>query len=266
MFERAQKQHPQSIELKLRIVDELVTLERYQDAEGLMLSIQKDAPNDWRLAWIRGRALLNQGKLNETVAAFDALASDFPGELAPQHALGLAFEAAGQVDLAMRFYDSVSRADNSFASAALRLGACLEGKGDLDGAIAAYKRVTASSSRYPVAQMAVARLLIRKAETLRSVDDALAAGASLEAIEAMVDSLDCRQLRADVLAKAATIAGEVAQNSAAPAMILGTLFEEPALREAAESEYRKCARRVESEDARIRFVDLANSVRRVTWF
>ena len=128
MFERALTQYPDSFELKLRIIDELVTLARFEDAETQMAKVQKAAPNDWRVAWYRGRALLNQGKLKETLESFQHMVDEFPGELAPRQALGVAFEAAGQIDRAMRYYDSVSRADSSFASAALRLAGCLEEK------------------------------------------------------------------------------------------------------------------------------------------
>src|SRR5262249_1442973 len=116
MFERALKQFPSSLELRLRKIDELISLGRFDVAETQLGEIQKDQPNDWRLAWYRGRSLLAQGKFQETLAAFEGLANELPGELAPRQALGVAHEAAGDLDRAMRYYDAVSRADASFAS------------------------------------------------------------------------------------------------------------------------------------------------------
>ena len=117
-------------------------------------------PTDWRLAWYRGRALLAQGKTQETLQAFHALVEELPGELAPKHALGIAYESSGELDQAIRYYDAVSRADSAFVSAAMRLGRCLDKKGDRAGATAAYGRVPPSSSRFGHAQMELARLLI----------------------------------------------------------------------------------------------------------
>jgi len=62
MFQRAQKQYPDSLELKLRTIDELVSMGRFVDAEIAMGEVQKASPAEWRLAWYRGRALLAQGK------------------------------------------------------------------------------------------------------------------------------------------------------------------------------------------------------------
>ena len=265
MFQRALTRFPDSIELELRIIDELVTLARFDEAEEKMKKASEAAPNDWRVAWYRGRALLNQGKLKETLEAFQALSEELPGELDTAQALGVAFEAAGQVDRAMRYYDSVSRADSSFASAALRLARCLEEKGDQAGAIAAYRRVPTTSNRHPRAQLAIAKLLIHPPNGgSPSLDDVLQAGEAAEALDGVLEGLETRELRAEVF-----VAGALAvPSSNAPATastLLNVEIAEAPLRTAAEAEYRSCARQASTDDDRIRYVDLANEVRPLTW-
>ena len=266
MFQRALKQYPASLELKLRIIDELVSLGRFADAETHMAEVQKAAPTDWRLAWYRGRALLAQGKTDETLKAFHSLVDELPGELAPKHALGIAYEASGSLDQAVHYYDAVSRADSGFVSAALRLGRCLERKGDRMGAVAAYRRVPSASSRFGHAQMALARLLVtpEHGRTFPPLDDLVTASTAVEALDGLMDGLEVTLLKADLFHMAARCA---AGTSGLPAdtKILGVGLSEEALRRAAEDAFRAGARQAKSDDERYRLVDRANEVRPFTW-
>ncbi len=130
LFERALLQHATSVELQLRRIDELVTLTRFEDAEAGLAVVQKTHPQDWRLAWYRGRSLLAQGRTQETLHAFEGILGEMPGELAPRQAVARAYEAHGDLDAAIRYYDAVSKADANFTSAAFGLARCLERKGD----------------------------------------------------------------------------------------------------------------------------------------
>jgi serine/threonine-protein kinase PknG len=263
LFERALRSHPSSVELRLRLIDELVSLGRYTEAESRLTAIQADHPNDWRLAWYRGRALLAQGKVQETLAAFHGIVDELPGELGPKQALGRAYEASGEVDRAITYYDAVSRADPSFVSAALGLARCLNKKSDLAGAIAAFRRVPATSSRYGFAQAALARLLIRRdGGVAPSPDRVLQAGMAVEGLDGIMDGLAMHTLRAEVLS------GAVQCVKAHPApqgeKILGIAFEQDALRRGAEVELRACGRMADSDDEKVRFIDEANRVRPLT--
>jgi serine/threonine-protein kinase PknG len=265
MFERALQQHPQSIELALRRVDELVTLGRFADAEALMTEIQRTHPTDWRLAWYRGRALLAQGRTQETLAAFEAILGEMPGELAPKQAVARAYEASGDLDQAVRYYDAVSRADATFTSAAFGLARCLERKGDGAGAVDAYRRVPATSARYAQAQIALARLLLQ-ADLVHgdpSLADLVGASDAVEAIAGQLEGMEGHRLRADLLAAAA----RHVERGGAPgdARILGKALASNTLRSAAEEELRACARLATKDDERVRLVDEANRVRPVTW-
>jgi serine/threonine-protein kinase PknG len=266
MFKRALKQHPDSLELKLRLVDELVSLTRFQEAEDAMAEVEAASPNDWRVAWYRGRALMVQGKTRETLAAFEALAAELPGERAPQHALGMAYEKAGDLERAIRYYDAVSRADSSFTSAAFRLARCLERKGDRVGAVAAYRRVPSTSNRYGNAQMAIARLLASAppGQPFPSLDDLVTASTAMESLDGMMDGIEVHLLRAELYAAAARCVSGTA-SPPGDTQILGVGLVETALRTAAEASFRTSARQAKTDEHRWELVDRANEVRPTTW-
>jgi serine/threonine-protein kinase PknG len=265
MFERALKQFPDSLELKLRFLDELVNLGRYPDAELNLGVIQQQAPTDWRVAWYRGKCLLAQGKAQETLAAFTAIMDDFPGELAPKHALGRAYEAKGELDRAIAYYDAVSRADASFTGAAFGLARCFEKKGDRNGAADAYRRVPSTSSRYGPAQLALAHVLVDAA--LRppvTQDEVVWAAEALEALHGLMDGAEVHRCRAAVFLAGATLVERTRQGRA-DVRVLGVPMRNRALRFAAEAELRACARMAEKPEERLALVDEANRARPMTW-
>jgi serine/threonine-protein kinase PknG len=269
LFERALVQHPTSVELQLRRIDELVTLGRFEGAELSLADVQRAFPQDWRLAWYRGRALLAQGKTAETLHAFEAILGEMPGELAPRQAVARAYEAHGDLDSAIKYYDAVSKADATFTSAAFGLARCLERKGDRAGAADAYRRVPSTSSRYAQAQMALAKLLLAGGNVaLHHTPATLAelAGASdaVEAVAGQLEGIEVHELRAHLLWTAAAFveAGGADKDT----RILGRPMKPPTLRRAAEDELRACARLAGEGADRLRWIDEANRVRPVTWF
>jgi serine/threonine-protein kinase PknG len=266
LFERALKQHPQSVELQLRRIDELITLGRFADAETELTSgwVPTMHPSDWRLGWYRGRALLAQGKTQETLSAFEGILNELPGELAPKQAVARAHEQGGDVDKAATYYDAVSRADPSFTSAAFGLARCLERKGDKAGAAEAYRRVPASSARYVQAQMALARLLVAERFGAPALVDLLGASDAVEAVGSQLEGVEVHQLRSELFVMAAEFL-ETKGTAPADARVLGTPLRASLLRRGAEGELRACARLATSEEERVRRVDAANRVRPLTW-
>jgi serine/threonine-protein kinase PknG len=262
LFERAISQHPASVELALRRVDELVTLARFADAERGMAEVQRAHPDDWRVAWYRGRALLAQGRTKETLAEFEKILDEMPGELAPRQAVARAYEAGGHIDEAVRYYEAVSHADAGFTGAAFGLARCLERKGDRAGAASAYRLVPSTSSRFVTAQMALARLLLGGEGAKVRIEELRAASDAVEAIAGQLEGLPVHQLRAEILLAAARLA-EGGVKSAVH--VLGLPLRSRMLRRAAEDELRACARLAVVEAERVRWVDEANRVRPVTW-
>src|SRR5439155_11196372 len=111
------------------------------EAEKRLAQLQARAPDDWRVAWYRGRGLLAQGRAVAAIEIFQALYDELPGELAPKLALAHAYALQGNLERAIHYYDLVSRADPLLTSATFGLAHCLEQQGDRAGAAAAYERV-----------------------------------------------------------------------------------------------------------------------------
>jgi serine/threonine-protein kinase PknG len=262
MFERALKTHPASLELQLRLVDEMVRLGDFAGAENRLAEVAKRSPGDWRFAWYRGRALLAQGRTQETLATFQSIVDELPGELAPKHALGRAYEASGLLERAIHYYDAVSRADAGFTSAALALARCLERKNDKAGAAEAYRRVPATSSRYAGAQMALARALV-SADPAPTWKDVIDAGDAMVSIDGAADGIAYHELRAVVYAAGAVLAEGRAPS--APHALMAVGARPRLLRAGAEAELRTCARYAKTDAARWAYVDRANAVRPMTW-
>ena len=264
LFERALVSQATSLELQLRRIDELVTLGRFEDAEAGLAIVQKTHPEDWRLAWYRGRALLAQGKTQETLQAFETILGEMPGELAPRQAVARAYEAHGDLDSAIRYYDAVSKADASFTSAAFGLARCLERKNDRAGAADAYRRVPSASARYVQAQMALAKLLlgggnVAQQRTPATLAELAGASDAVEAVAGQLDGIELHELRAHLLWTAAAFVENGGDGK--DARILGLAMKPRMLRRAAEDELRRCARLSGSDEDRLRWVDEANRVR-----
>jgi serine/threonine-protein kinase PknG len=207
-----------------------------------------------------------QGKQQETLAAFQGIVSELPGELAPQHALGIAYEQAGSLDRAIGYYDAVSRADPNFTSAAFRLARCLLKKGDRQGALEAYRRVPSASNRFGQAQMELARILVTapKGQAFPTLDDLTAASTAVQALDGLMDGLEVSLLKAELLQVSALFAA-CTQGLAADTKILGVALRERALRLAAEEAFRVSGRQAKTDDERYVLVDRANQVRPLTW-
>ena len=112
------------------------------------------------MAWYRGYSLLAQGQAAAAYTAFDQVYNELPGEPAVKLAVALAAEAAGDDVTASRLYDLVSTTDPSFVTATFGLARCLSRGGKRAEAVAAYQRVSDSSSLHTRAQIGMARVMI----------------------------------------------------------------------------------------------------------
>jgi serine/threonine-protein kinase PknG len=265
LFARGLASNQDSVELRLRWVDELITLGRYEEAERRLAEVQAAHPTDWRLAWYRGRSMLAQGKIDETLAAFESIVSELPGELGPKQALARAHEAGGAIDRAIEYYDAVSKADASFVSAAIGLARCHERQKNFAAAAAAYRRVPSTSSRYGYAQTGLVKVLLDRSVALDG-DRVLQAAIAVEGLDGVVAGLEAHKLRADVFTAAVRVAKEGRQPVDQSLRVLGVPFEERDLRLRAEEELRACGRAAATDEEKFAFVDRANAVRPVTMF
>jgi serine/threonine-protein kinase PknG len=172
----------------------------------------------------------------------------------------MAAEADGDLQSASALYDTVSRTDPTFTTATFGLARCRAALNDRRGAITAYGRVVASSSRYVAAQLALARVLCDPAHGILELDDVLRASDILSTLQRSADGRDVQMGTADVFLSVVTEveAGRLAPNGS---RLLGRPCHPAALRKGAEESLRRCARYADTADERIVLVDRANSVR-----
>jgi serine/threonine-protein kinase PknG len=245
-----------TVEVELRRARALLEAGREPEAAEVLDAIAADDPWEWRVDWCRGLVHLALDEPAEAMGSFQSVYWCVPGELAPKLAVGYAAERTGDLDVAIRCYDIVSRTDPGFTSASFGLARCLIANGDRSGAIAAYDRVAEESSAYVDAQIAKAEVLLEGDQL--SLADVVAAGTIVQRTR-LVGEVRAR-LTAAVLGAALPLAH--ANGVASPAAsLLGYPLTEEGVRLGLEATYRDQARHARSASERIELVDRANEVR-----
>jgi serine/threonine-protein kinase PknG len=217
---------------------------------------------DWRVTWYRGLAETLAGRLPLALTAFSAVYDLLPGELAPKLAVGLAAEAAGDLDSALRYFGVVWITDRSYVSAAFGLARVRLAAGNRAGAVDVLASVPDSSSHYLAAQVAAVRAQVSASDSdMLSATDLLNAGRRLEGLR--LDAAMRHALTAEVLHAALPLA------QADPAAVNGRLLDcdvtDRGLRLGLERAYRALARLSATREERFALVDLANVIRPRTW-
>jgi serine/threonine-protein kinase PknG len=252
------KQVPKSREARLRLAASLSDEGKFVEAEGLLKVLGEEDAWDWRVLWYQGRMMLAQGKAAEARKSFDQVYFDLPGEVAPKLALGLAAELAGELAVATKMYDLVSRTDPGFVSAVFGLARCRFAAKERRSAVAALERIPSSSSLYLRSRVEAARMLVRRDFKTPEADDLTAASAVVEGLS--LDGMDKFVLQSQVYREAVQqlSARTIAAN--AGTKILGQPLMEGPLRMGLEEALRSMARLVNGEE-KIRLIDQANEVR-----
>ena len=232
-------------------------------ARQRLARIEKTFGPDWRCRWFDGVIHLADRRPDEAVAAFDALFSLLPGELAVKLALAVGLELARRHVDAARQYDVVSRTDPSFTTACAGLARCRLALCDRTGAVEAHHRVPGTSSARRAARIDAIGALLRAAPngaatvTAGHLSRAAALIGEVSGSEAELAALRATLLQAamETLASGATVpAGDLEIDSAT----------ENGIRSGLEQCYRRMARHTAGRE-RIRLVDQANAVRPWTY-
>jgi serine/threonine-protein kinase PknG len=266
-----------SVELRLRELRARIELGEADAVQALLAQLSDAYPDDWRVVWYRGLALLTaagqpngvqrEAALQAAAEAFDAVYDAFPGEAAPKLALGICAELLGEREDAAEFYRLVWTADRAYVSAAFGLARVLLASGDRTGAVAALASVPETSNHYVAARVAGIRARLRA----RSPREPLRVDLDACAQELGALGLDARrkeELSVEVLGTALgwVLAGRPDGAAAAgPVSLLGHPAEERALRFALEHSYRVLARHADRPDQRVALVERANRTRPRTW-
>ncbi|GAA0498493.1 putative serine/threonine-protein kinase [Paractinoplanes deccanensis] len=231
----------------------------FDDARAARDALLRTEGADWRVAWYDGLLALAVKNYAYARERFDAVYSALPGELAPQLALALALELAGD-PAAAGYYDVVSRTDPAYTSAAAGLARCRLHSGDRAGAVEAYNRVPGTSAAYRSSQVGAVLALVQSHPSAAADVDSLAAAAALiDRLE--VEAAQLAALRVSLLEQALeTIKG----GAQLPPAVLGAAHQgevrEREVRFALEAAYREMARAAHGAE-KIALVDLANAAR-----
>ena len=151
----------ETVEVELHRAKALIDIGDHDDAARVLDKIEGDDPWEWRADWLRGVAAYATGDAPVAVTAFDRCWSEVPGELAPKLASALAFEQAGDREVAAALFELVVSTDVTYVAAARGLARCRAEASDVDGELAAYDRIPPTHLAYPAAQLLAVQSLIR---------------------------------------------------------------------------------------------------------
>jgi serine/threonine-protein kinase PknG len=249
---------PKSRLAKLRLATSLAETGNEPEAEKIFETLEKEDPWDWRILWYRGRMRLHQNRPKDALPFFDQVYFDLPGELVPKLALGLSAEMAGNVDLAIKMYDLVSRTDPTLVSACFGLARCLHAKGQRKAAVEALDRVPHTSAVYLRARIEAARTWIRGDSPALGVGELTQASAVAETLT--LEGMGRFRLSSMILYTALDLVASRKLKADPAIYILGEPLEERQLRAGLEKSLRAMAQ-LASGDERIRLVDRANEIR-----
>ena len=252
------QQVPKSREARLRLAAALSETSQSDEADALLKALGDEDPWDWRVLWAQGRMKLAQGQPAEARKHFDQVYFDLPGEVAPKLALGLAAELAGDLTVAIKMYQLVSRTDSNFVSAVFGLARCHRTGGDRKSAVAALETIPQSSALYPHSRIEAARVLIGSDSAALGTAELAAASALAESLS--LDGWSKFALNSQILSAAIELVNSHAVKEDRAIQVLGNPLQEYRLRVALENSLRSMARIV-TGDERIRLVDQANQAR-----
>lgn len=258
------EQFPDSLEAKLALARNYILLgdaaaAEQQIAEAAALpGADYRTQTELRINWYRGMLHLAGNRAKEALECFQACYTEVPGELAPQLALGLAYEALGD-DTAAVYYDRTAGTDETYITSVFGLARCLLKAGNRAEAVNALERVPQMSSLFTEGQKAAVRALIDDAHTAPSAVEVAQAAEIVERLTA--DEAEKTRLRAEVLDTALITVKSSPTAQGAQGNLFGQAFTETGVRTGLEKALRDLARLSRDPQEKVVYVDRANAVR-----
>ena len=214
-------------------------------------------PDSWQTRWAEGCVALAAGRADDAVAAFDAVTSWMPGELAPRLALAVALETSRRPAGALAFYERIATIDPGWVAATFGASRCASAIGDRARATSALDAIPAGSALRDEALASQVALLLRPASArFVAIDDLREA----ERIVLQLEAVGPRRnvMRREVLERALDL---VRDGTATPLGLFGRPSTVRGLRSGLEATFRELAAEALTRSERFALVDAANRAR-----
>ncbi len=151
-------------------------LGKTRQVERLISELKRLDPWDWRAVWMQAISHVQTGNWHESVAAFNTVYGQLPGEVAPKFALALACERAGMSQVAEQLFAICASTDSAYAAAcAFAIARIRLARGDVQGTLDALDLVPAKSRGFSLARQKRTKLLLERGESLPDLAQALEA-------------------------------------------------------------------------------------------
>ena len=246
-----------SIEVVTRDARALAEARQLPRAVAAVAEANDLEPDSWQTRWAEGCVALASARADDAVAAFDAVTSWMPGELAPRLALAVALETAHRPAGALAFYERIATIDPGWVAASFGAARCASAIGARDRATAALNAIPAGSALRDEALAVQVDLLLRSHPgKLVVLDDLREAEQLVLQLEAVGQRRTA--LRREVLGHLFEL---VSQGNARPIAMFGRPGTMRGLRSGLEATYRELAAEATTRAERIALVDMANRVR-----
>jgi serine/threonine-protein kinase PknG len=255
-------QVPDSIETRLRRVRAHLEIDRIPNAMAALTEAKSIDPTDWRIRWYEGLVALATNFFSEAIECFEAVATFWPGEIAPRIALAHAFEVSGAHASAHSIYLDVVEIDPSYDFAVFGLGRCLLATGNRTEAARSYARISPTSALRSEAQAQQALALLGDGAAPPNQDDLIKAASVVT--EANLPASRSAEIRRQVLTNALTSIKKSAPSVATK--LFEQPFNESSVRKQLEATYRDLSELETDRRRRIALIDQANRVRPWTLF
>lgn len=252
------EQFPDSLEAVMALARNSILRGDLAAAERQIATASALPGADFRIKWYQGMLHMAGGRHKEALECFQACYTEVPGELAPQLALGLAYEALGD-DTAAVYYDRTAGTDETYITAVFGLARCLLKSGNRAEAVNALERVPQMSSLFTEGQKAAVRALIDDAHTAPTAVEIAQAAEIVERLTA--DEAEKTRLRAEVLDTALLAVKSGATGQGAQGNLFGQAFTEIGVRTGLEKALRDLARLSRDTQEKVAYVDRANAIR-----
>jgi tetratricopeptide (TPR) repeat protein len=166
---------PQSATVKKMQTEALLSLNRLDAAQAILMELSAEEPNDLDLLLLKGKYHLLRNETVHAVGNFEAVVKSEPNLALAHYLLGVAYLSGGQIALAQKAFTETLKLDAGYSSAELALADIYYMRGNLEPGAEHAQRVSQSKPESYRAQMVLGHILMmsgQNAQALKSFEAA----------------------------------------------------------------------------------------------